>query len=439
MTRRALPDEALQTLAGERANMEACIRCGLCLESCPTYVLTLLEEEGPRGRIAIARGLLDGHLEVTDDLVTHELNCLLCEACTDVCPAGVRMDELGVALRGALTESGATGRRERAVTRMLRVLGDRSRLRRMVRQLGWLRRLGLHRAASATGLLRALGLSHHSLPPIPRQFLEPDGGGWRPENGGTRGRAVLFAGCLMSTMLAPIDVATGELLAAAGYEVEVVRGQTCCGALSAHQGDLDTARDMGARNIAALSGDDAPIVLNSAGCGAFLKGYGHHFGLQGLGVASRVVDLSVMLAGAELDLSGEAPEGPVVFQDPCHLRSAQAIVEEPRALLSRIPGMDLVELNEPGMCCGSAGVYNVTHRHIARELSRRKAEDIIASGARTVVTANPGCLLQVRAALRQAGSRIPVLHLAEVMRRACPAPVERFGPEARVREHAERR
>jgi glycolate oxidase iron-sulfur subunit len=439
VTARALPDSARALLDGERANMDACIRCGLCLEACPTYVLTRLEEEGPRGRIAIARGLLEGHLQVTDDLVTHELNCLLCEACTSVCPAGVRMEELGVAVRGALATSGASGRRERAVTRMLRVLGDRPGLERSVRRLGWLRRLGLHHVAGAVGILRALGLSRHSLPPIPGTFLEPDGGGWRPVDGPTRGRAVLFAGCLMSTMLAPIDVATGELLAAAGYEVEVAKGQTCCGALSAHQGDLDTARDLGARNIAALSGDDAPIVLNSAGCGAFLKEYGHHLGLPGVGIASRVVDLAVLLAGTGLDLSGPGPEGPVAFQDPCHLRSAQGIVDEPRLLLSRIQGMELVELEEPDMCCGSAGVYNITRRHMARQLARRKAEDIIASGARTVVTANPGCLLQMRAALRQAGSRIPVLHLAEVLRRACPTPVERFGPGIRLREHAERR
>jgi glycolate oxidase iron-sulfur subunit len=426
-------------LADQQANMEACIRCGLCLEACPTYVLTRLEEEGPRGRIAIARGLLEGHLQVTDDLVTHELNCLLCESCTSVCPAGVRMEELGLALRGALADAGATGTRERAVTRVLRLLGDRRRLTRAVRRLGWLRRLGLHRAASATGVLRALGLSRHSLPPIPREFVEPDGGGWQPVDGASRGRAVLFAGCLMSTMLAPIDVATGEVLAAAGYRVEVARGQTCCGALSAHQGDLASARDLGVRNVAALSSDDAPIVLNSAGCGAFLRGYGDHVGVQGLGIASRVVDLSVLLAGADLDLSGPAPEGPVAFQDPCHLRSAQGIVEEPRALLSRIPGLELVELTEPDICCGSAGVYNITHRHIARELASRKAEDIVASGARTVVTANPGCLLQVRAALRRAGSRIPVLHLAEVLRLACPTPVERFGPEARPRATAGRR
>ncbi len=439
MTRRSLPQAATDLLGSERTNMDACIRCGLCLESCPTYVLTRLEEEGPRGRIAIARGLLDGHLQITDDLVTHELNCLLCEACTSVCPAGVRMEELGVAVRGALAASGATGRRERAVTGVLRVLGDRRRLERSVRRLRWVRRLGLDRVAGAVGVLRALGLSLYSLPPIPAGFLEPDGGGWRPVGGATRGRVVLFAGCLMSTMLAPIDVATGELLAAAGFEVEVVRDQTCCGALSAHQGDLDAAREMAERNVAALGNDDAPIVLNSAGCGAFLKEYGHHFGLRGTGIAARVVDLSVLLADADLDLSGQGLEGPVVFQDPCHLRSAQGIVEEPRLLLSRIPGIELVELEEPAMCCGSAGVYNITHRHLARQLSRRKAEDVVASGARTVVTANPGCLLQVRAALRQAGSRAPVLHLAEVLRRACPTPVERFAPGSRRPQPAETR
>src|SRR5439155_26663412 len=150
--------------------MEACIRCGLCLEACPTFVLTRLEEEGPRGRIAIAKGLLEGHLDLTPDLVAHEMSCLLCEACTQVCPAGVRVEELGIALRASMADAGALDRRERAVGWAVRALGDRRSLERLVRLLGRARRLGLHRVAGALGILRALGLSTHSLPAVPMTF-----------------------------------------------------------------------------------------------------------------------------------------------------------------------------------------------------------------------------------------------------------------------------
>ncbi len=414
---------AFEFLSEQRHNLEACIRCGLCLETCPTYLLSHLEEESPRGRIALAKALLDGHLELTKDLVEHELSCLVCEGCTAVCPAGVRMEEIAVAFRADLSATGAMPRRTRIASRLLRVLGDRPQLVRTARRLALARRLGLVRLGSWTGILRLLGVAYGQVPPVPRDFVEPDGRAWEPLSGPARGRVVLFAGCVMSTLLAPTDVATGELLAAAGYEVIVASGQTCCGALAAHSGDAQTAISLAERNLRALGGGSEPIVVNSAGCGAFLKQYGSVLGARGAAMADRVVDVTELLADSPLDLSGSPPSGPVAFQDPCHARLAQGIVDAPRRLLSRIPGLELVELDEPEICCGSAGVYNVTDRARSRELAHRKAEAIATSGARTVVTTNPGCLLQVRGALRELGVTVSVRHLADVLREACPTPV----------------
>lgn len=410
-------------LATERDNLEACVRCGLCLEGCPTYVLTRLEEESPRGRIAAALAVINGHVELTEDLTHHQLSCLLCEACTAICPAGVEMMPIGTGLRTAIAEEGKLPMRSRAVNRGTRILGERRKLTRAVRLLGKVQGAGLDRAADRTGFLRPLGVSTSMLPPVPERFVEPDGGGWRPQDGRTRGKVRLFTGCLMSTLLAPITEATGELLASAGFEVERTQEQTCCGALSAHEGDSQTAIDLMQRNAAAFSGDTSTIVVNSAGCSAHLKLPGSSHDSPGP-FARSVMDLSEFLADVDFPLDGPAPDGPVAYQDACHARLAQGIIDPPRQLLRRIPDLKLIELADPELCCGSAGTYNLTHVASGRELGDRKAREIIDSGAVTVVTANPGCLLQVQASLKRLGSSIPVLHLAEVLRAASTRPIE---------------
>lgn len=413
----------------QRANLDACVRCGLCLEKCPTYALTHLEEHGPRGRIVIAKALLDGHLDPTPDLIEAELSCLTCEACTAVCPAGVRMEPIQVAVRAELRQRMPLPRRNLLVTRSLRVLGDWPRLARWIRALRLLQRLGVIHAVGRLGLLRRIGLHSMSIPDVPKTYLAADGGGWRPRDRTPNGRVLLFTGCVMSTLLSPVTAATGELLAAAGWEVERRRGQTCCGALAAHEGDHASAEDLARRNVEAFNDADWPVVVNSAGCGTFLKRYGDLLGASGEQLANRVVDLAEFLVAADFDLSGPGPKNLVVYQDACHARLAQGIVDAPRQLLSRITGLQLTELNEAEMCCGSAGVYSLLQPERGTSLGTRKANDILATGAATVITGNPGCLLQLRGSLHAAGARIPVMHLAEVLRHACPIPVEPLAEE----------
>jgi glycolate dehydrogenase iron-sulfur subunit len=407
---------ALAPLSGEYDNMLACIRCGLCLTSCPTYVLSLHESEGPRGRVGMMRALAEGHLELSPDLIQHELNCLVCDACSAVCPAGIHMDPMQVALRTAMERRVQRTWFQSLVRKV--TLGwlfrDMRRFRMLVRLLWLSQRLGL------VGLARWLpgvGGSARLLPRVPRRFLVPRNESYALTGGPP---VAFFAGCVMSTALAEIDRATIRVLQRAGFSVHNPASQGCCGALNAHSGDLDGALELARATIAAFEASDGPVVVNSAGCGAMLKDYAHHlrhdpaWAKRATAFASRVRDLSEVLIDQPLPITRKG-EGRVVYQDACHLLHAQRISRQPRSLLRQIPGLELSEIAEPGLCCGSAGVYNLTNPDEAGRLQQRKLNNALAVQPTTIVTANPGCLLQLQAGLTQRNSRVKVRHLAEVL------------------------
>jgi glycolate oxidase iron-sulfur subunit len=411
--------------------MLACIRCGLCLTSCPTYVLSMHESEGPRGRVGMARALAEGHLQVTPDLVEHELNCLVCDACSAVCPAGVHMDPLQVRLRSAIEPDMQRPWRERLLRGL--VFGwlfmDMARFRLVARLLWVYQRSGARWLARRLGLLRVLGVgtSEQLLPDVPTRFLVPSDEVYPASPGevdsasARAGREVaFFAGCVMSTALADVDRATIRVLQRAGHAVRNPRGQGCCGALHAHGGDLHRALELARANIAAFEPAEGPIVVNSAGCGAMLKDYAHHFredpvwAQRARSFSARVKDLSEVLAPESLPVR-KPIDARVVYQDACHLLHAQRISRQPRDLLRRIPGLELTEIAEAGLCCGSAGVYNVTNPVQSRQLQQRKLDNALAADPHIIVTANPGCLLQLRAGLADRHSRVKVVHLAELL------------------------
>ncbi|MBI4493180.1 MAG: 4Fe-4S dicluster domain-containing protein [Chloroflexi bacterium] len=416
-------------LAAEYGNVLACIRCGLCHSVCPTYQLTRLEAESPRGRLAMARALVEGHLEVTPDLLQHELSCLLCEACTAICPSGVRMEELGVPLRATLETHLRRPWWQRALRGLAfdHLFADMERFRQFARLLRWYQRSGLAWLARRTRALRLLGLAEAEgmLPPIDRQFLVPRGQVWPAEGGPAQARVALFAGCIMSTAFASTDRATARLLAQSGCEVVAVRGQGCCGALHAHSGDRDGARRLARQNVDAFEPERCDAVAsNAAGCGAMLKEYDHlladdpAYAERAAAFSARVRDVTQLLAerpprGTPRELQRKA-----VYQEPCHLAHAQRVSAQPRALLRCLPGLTLLELPEATLCCGSAGVYNLTHPETSRALLQRKVAHILASGADLVVTANPGCLLQLQAGLREAGAQVEVRHIVDVLAEA---------------------
>lgn len=419
------PPVGLQLLLGQYDNALACIRCGLCLSVCPTYQISMAEEEGPRGRIAMARAVAEGALPITPDFIEHSESCLLCEACTAICPAGVQMEPLGVAVRDAINRQHPKPWHQRIALRlgMNGLLGDIDRFRLACRAARFYQRSGLRRLTRASGVLRLLRLrdAEALLPEMPKRFIEPKGQVWSPPGGVPVSRRVaLFTGCIMSTAFAETTEATARLLARRGCEVVAVAGQQCCGALNLHSGELDGAQKLAQANLAAFDPDafDA-IIVNSAGCGSTLKGYGHLLDggahERGASFSAKVRDITEYLD--ELDEQPSRGEMPlsVTYQEPCHLAHAQRISAAPRRLLRAIPGIELREMRESAMCCGSAGIYNVTHKQKAATLLSRKLENAEATGADVIVTANPGCLLQLRAGVRERGGETRVLHIVDLL------------------------
>jgi glycolate oxidase iron-sulfur subunit len=423
---------AFQHLLSEYDNALSCIRCGLCLSVCPTYQISFAEEESPRGRIALARALAEGALPVTPDLVEHSENCLLCEACTAICPAGVQMEPLGVAVREVIAERGGGARWKRTLKRWMIDLsfGSMGRFRAACR-LAWLyQRSGVRWLLRKSGVLRLLRLSgvESLLPDMPRRFVVPKGQRWLPPDGSTTTRRVaLFTGCIMSTSFAETTDATARALARRGCEVVAVPGQGCCGALHLHGGEPDGARRLARANLDAFDPDqfDA-IVVNSAGCGSTLKGYAHLLNDdpalhdRATAFAHKVRDVTEELAilplPADPNTQHPTPHTLVVtYQEPCHLAHAQRITQQPRRLLAAVPGLELREMRESALCCGSAGIYNLTHPKKASQLLNRKLDNAAATGAQVIVTANPGCLLQLRAGVRERGLPMQVCHLVDVI------------------------
>ncbi|GAC1313309.1 MAG: heterodisulfide reductase-related iron-sulfur binding cluster [Chloroflexota bacterium] len=407
---------ASSPLVAEYDNMLRCIRCAACLTSCPTYVVTHKEEEGPRGRIAIMRGIVEGHLEITPDALLHLDNCLLCEACTDVCPTGIEMESMGIAFRETVADRTRPG----PIVRLVRawafgwLFGDLSHFRVLARALWLYQRSGLQWLARTSGILGVLGMRDMEamLPRIADDFVVPRG-----QTVG-RGEAVqVFAGCMMSTAFADTTEATTRLVAAFGGQAQLTDQQVCCGALQAHSGDAPRARELARHNLAAFGDGSAPIVVNAAGCGAMLKHYGEL--LEGDPVArrfaARVCDISEFLATRQPQHPPRPVNGRVAVQDACHLLHAQRISAAPRALLNAIPGLDVVEVPERDICCGSAGIYNITHPELSKDLQTRKCANILATGCETVVTGNPGCLVQIQSGLPE---NVQVRHIVDVLAEA---------------------
>ncbi len=400
---------------------DACIRCGLCLPSCPTYLETMTETSGPRGRISLIKSVAEGRLDLlSPGFVTQMSQCLDCRACEAVCPSGVRYGQLVEPARTQIE-------REKVATQPD---GPSASQRRLIRTL--FGRLALMRAAA--GLLRLAQRTR--LIELARLFglaraaeLAPRiSNGWFVARGqrvnapNAQGIAFLHAGCIMPVAFAPVHEATVRMLRRAGLSTVVPADQGCCGAISLHAGDLDFARELAKRNIAAFERSGADVyVVNAAGCGSTLKEYGELFAAdeqwasRAARFASRVRDVHEVLDAMELGDPARSIDASVTYQEPCHLVHAQRIAAAPRRLLARIPGLRLVEMDESAVCCGSAGIYNLTQPDMATRLQRRKVASIVRTGATIVATGNAGCAISVAAGLREAGYGATVRHVVELV------------------------
>jgi glycolate oxidase iron-sulfur subunit len=407
----------LLPLVAEYDNMLRCIRCAACLTSCPTYVVTHKEEEGPRGRIAIMRAIVEGHLEITPDGVQHLDNCLLCEACSNVCPTGVQMERMGIAFRETLTAQSTKPRPWPARIAFGWLFGDLSHFRLLARLIWLYQRSGVQWLARHLGILRLVRMRDMEalLPTVPGHFVVPRG-----QRIGQGPQVQVFVGCIMSTAFAATTEATARLAAAFGCQAEMMANQVCCGALQAHSGDLSRARALAVQNVAAFGDSDAPIVVNAAGCGAVLKHYGQLFpdDPKAEHFARRVKDVSEFLAERHPTRQPRHLDLTLTVQDPCHLLHAQRISDAPRQLLRAIPGLEIKEMAERDICCGSDGIYNVGHPDMSADLQRRKCANIAATECDVVVTANPGCFVQIQSGL---GPKIRVRHIVDVLAEAYDA------------------
>ncbi len=404
-------------------DLRRCIHCGMCLTACPTYRITGLETESPRGRLHLMLALAEGRAQPTPDLTIHFDRCLACRACEPVCPAGVPYGKLIEATRAEIRESVAP----RGLPALARwfvfrwLLPDPGHLDLAARALSVYERSRL-RPLLRRVLPRRLRRLDDLAPPTSRPRFSMERGGTQPARGAARLRAALLTGCVMRISYGDVHEATSLLLSRAGIEVVVPRGQVCCGALHSHAGEHAGAVDLAKRNVEAFERADVDvIVVNAAGCGAHLKAYGTLLASEPAwraraeAIASKARDLSEVL----VEHIGTVPLGPlslrVTYQDPCHLAHAQGIRAEPRALLRRIPGLELVEMREADRCCGSAGIYNAVQPEYATRLLDAKMADVAETRPQAIVTANPGCVLQLRYGAERAGLDVPVYHLAELL------------------------
>ncbi len=400
---------------------DACIRCGLCLSSCPTYLETMTETSGPRGRISLIKDVAQARLDLLSPGFVEQMSqCLDCRACEAVCPSGVHYGQLvesaRAQIRRASQQEGPPGKRRRLRDLALRELvGNAGLMRAAARLLRFAQQAHLTSLAGAFGLRRAVQLA----PQIPGSFFVADDQRFEAPN--AAGLAFLHTGCIMPVAFGRVHEATVRMLLRAGLSVVVPRSQGCCGALSTHDGDPDFARVLARRNIESFERSGADVyVVNAAGCGSALKEYGEllaadeRWAARARLFSERVRDVSEVLDAMDLGTPARAIEATATYQEPCHLVHAQRISKAPRRLLARIPGLRLVELEESAVCCGSAGIYNLEQPEMAARLQRRKVEAIERSGASIVVTANPGCALQITSGLG-GKSRAVVRHLVELL------------------------
>jgi len=421
-----------------------CMHCGLCLPTCPTYALTGLETSSPRGRIRLIKAVADGDLPITEGFIREMNFCLDCQACETACPAGVKYGSLVEAARAQIFQGGYEGRMSRVVKRTMMdwAFSKQNRLKALARMLRFYQQSGLQRFLQGAGLFKALSRKLHDIQPlspsISKQFSSDVLAEIIRPSGQPLYRVGFLTGCIMDVAFADINLDTVQLLLHHGCEVVIPKGQACCGSLQAHNGDLVTARRMARQNIALFDRDDLDyIVMNSAGCGAFMKEYGNVFaddeqlGRRAERISRKVLDITEFLVqtgfrpasnGAQRSgvHSGRSLAGKrVTYHDACHLVHTQKISQQPRQLLQMIPDIEFVELPESTWCCGSAGIYNIVHYDDAMKLLDRKIGNIRAVHPDIVVTGNPGCLVQIQHGLRKEGLAFELMHTATFLWRAC--------------------
>jgi glycolate oxidase iron-sulfur subunit len=399
----------------QRGLIEDCVHCGFCLETCPTYDLWHEEMDSPRGRIVLMRAGLEAGGEMSAELVTHIDNCLGCMACVTACPSGVQYDKLIEDTRAQVERNTTRGPADRLFRSLLFALFPHPRRLRLLAPFMALGRL-IARTPVLNPFPRLKAMAALAPTRSANSHLPTAISGSAP----TRGSVALLQGCVQRVFFSEVNEATARTLAAEGFDVAIPADPRCCGALQLHSGYDEQARERARDTIAELEGYDR-IVVNAAGCGSAMKDYGHvlrddpEWAERAEAFAAKVRDVTELLDEAGPRAERRPLAMRAAYHDACHLAHAQGVRAQPRSLLGSIPGLELVEPAGWELCCGSAGVYNLLQPEAAGELGRRKAQNLLDTGAEAVIAANPGCALQIQAHTEALGRKLPVHHPMELL------------------------
>ncbi len=403
--------------------IDDCVHCGFCLPTCPTYVLFGEEMDSPRGRIYLMNKGLNEE-PMNDQTVRHYDLCLGCMACVTACPSGVQYDKLIEATRGQVERRYERAPEDKAFREMIfQLFPYPNRLRLAAAPMKFYQKFGIGDKLRKSGIMQRIPARMRAmealLPDVPKEEKIPE---VTPAEGERRARVGVLTGCVQRVFFSPVNAATVRVLAAEGCEV-VAPKQGCCGALSTHAGREEESLNFSRKTIDTFEAENLDyFVINAAGCGSTMKEYGHllrddpDYAERAKAFSAKVRDVSEFLQ----ELGPRAERHPLsvtaAYHDACHLAHAQGIRKQPRQTLKQIPGMDVKEIREAEICCGSAGIYNMVEPEPAEELGKRKAQNILNTGAEMIVTSNPGCMLQIQASLKKMGhSELPTAHPMEVL------------------------
>ncbi len=411
----------------EKQFIDDCVHCGFCLPACPTYVLWGEEMDSPRGRIYMIKKAADGEAPMDARFRQHMDNCLGCMACMTACPSGVHYNKLIEPTRAQIERNMPRSWSESILRKVIfATFPHPGRLRLLALPLLIYQKSGLRRLLRASGaqnlLPKRLAAMEALLPEVSTQAFARLPARVQPQSSPRR-RVGMLSGCVQRLFFSRVNAATARVLAAEGCEVVIPRGQPCCGALMLHSGMEGHAAALARRMIAAFEAVNVDtIIINSAGCGSTMKEYGHllrddpRWAQRAAAFSEKCRDIAEFLAELEPLAPRHSLKARVAYHDACHLQHAQGVREQPRRLLAGIPQLEVAEIPEASLCCGSAGVYNLLQPETASELGSRKVENLLSTHAEAVASANPGCLLQLMHGLRSRGLKtMPAFHMVELL------------------------
>jgi glycolate oxidase iron-sulfur subunit len=414
----------------QQSLINACVHCGFCLTTCPSYRVIGKETDSPRGRIYLMDAINKGEAAFSETSAGHFDTCLGCLACTTACPSGVQYDQLIAAVRPQVRRNHRRSLPQQAIRALIFSLFPYpDRLRLLLGPLALYQRLGLSKLVQATGLLPKLSPNlaamERLLPLVTLQSFQDNLPDIIPAQGEKRYRVGMVLGCVQRVFFSEVNAATARVLSANGCEIVIPKSQGCCSALPAHQGEEDQAAALAKQMIDSFEDTEVDcIIINAAGCGHTLKEYGHilrHdpvYHAKGEAFSQKVRDVQEFLAGIDLTTPLhplQAEPLKIVYQDACHLLHGQKISAPPRQLLQQIPGVTLSEPIDAALCCGSAGVYNMLQPEVAHELGQMKVTNLANTGAKVIASPNPGCALQIQNHLKLKGINLPLMHPVQLL------------------------